>query len=227
MQLKDFLRLIRFPATFTAISNIIVAYAISSNEIKLIELIILCISSAFLYSAGMILNDYADKKNDKLHNPKRPLPSGSVNESTALLFGITFIATGIGFAFFASLKSGFVSIVLSFIILSYDFVLKKTFIGAAIGMGLCRAINILLGMSMGNNLMWLVVFWFLYIAVLTSIARFENLSIRIKKIVIVLLTIIPFIDAIILFIYNYNLLGSLVAGLLIPIFYFKKKFSMT
>jgi geranylgeranylglycerol-phosphate geranylgeranyltransferase len=48
----------------------------------------------------MIINDYYDLEVDKVNEPKRPLSSGTVKPSTALLFAILLLALGISSSFF-------------------------------------------------------------------------------------------------------------------------------
>ncbi|NNG88201.1 UbiA family prenyltransferase, partial [Streptomyces cacaoi] len=42
------------------------------------------VSSLFLYEAGMALNDWADRDEDAVERPDRPLPSGRIAPSAAL-----------------------------------------------------------------------------------------------------------------------------------------------
>ena len=137
----------------SALSNILMGFLlINASWQPWPSLVLLLISSACLYSAGMILNDYFDRDVDQESSPGRPIPSGQISPNSALLVGISLCGIGIASATVAgALASGFlkpliVSVSLTVAILLYDWVLKKTAI-APLFMGLCRFLNVLLGAS--------------------------------------------------------------------------------
>lgn len=49
-----------------------------------------------LTAASMVINDYYDRKTDEINEPNRPIPSGAVKPSEALVFAV--VLSGIGFA---------------------------------------------------------------------------------------------------------------------------------
>ncbi|WP_166020489.1 UbiA family prenyltransferase, partial [Streptomyces chilikensis] len=55
-------------------------------------------ASLCLYSAGMALNDWADREEDARERPGRPLPSGRVGPGAALAAAGTLTAAGLGCA---------------------------------------------------------------------------------------------------------------------------------
>src|SRR5690606_7494264 len=74
-----YLRLIRAPAVFTAISNIVAAHLVAaSGVIEWGSLAALVLASCALLAAGMVLNDCFDQYVDARTHPKRPLPSRAV-----------------------------------------------------------------------------------------------------------------------------------------------------
>jgi len=227
-KLKSYLYLIRFPNVFTAASNIIAAYVVSnSGKIDVFHLLLLVFSSVLLYSSGMVFNDYHDRKQDAVNSPDRPIPSGNVSEKEALILGISLALLGLGLTSIVSLKALVVGSILLIAILNYDFLLKKHHLIAALGMGLCRAINWLLGMTTGEIKLSYSLFWLVYIAFLTFMARFEAGNKKIKKYVIMGLSFIPVIDALILVGNGFYIWGVVVISLLIPITILKRKFYMT
>jgi len=227
-KLKSFLYLIRFPNVFTAASNILAAYVIStSGKIDLPDLLLLVFSSVLLYSSGMVFNDYHDRKQDALSSPNRPIPSGNVSVSEALILGSSLALLGLVLTALVSFKALIIGLILLIAILNYDFLLKKHHLIAALGMGLCRAFNWLLGMSTGEIKMSYSLFWLVYIALLTFMARFESKNKKIKKYVIMGLSFIPVIDALILVGNGFYIWGIVVISLLIPITILKRKFYMT
>lgn len=66
-QIKDYLTLVRVPNLFTLPSNVLVGYFSSNiyNVIEINTIILVILSSACLYAAGVIFNDIADKQTDR------------------------------------------------------------------------------------------------------------------------------------------------------------------
>ncbi|WP_237525603.1 UbiA family prenyltransferase, partial [Streptomyces sp. SID4985] len=55
-------------------------------------------SSLCLYEAGMALNDWADRAEDAVECPHRPLPSGRIRPAAALTAACALTATGLALA---------------------------------------------------------------------------------------------------------------------------------
>jgi 4-hydroxybenzoate polyprenyltransferase len=110
----------------------------------------------------MVWNDYFDQDQDRRERPTRPLPSGQVTPREAVRLGMGLLAAGVCFACLAGLTHpkdsaiSYLSPVLAVLlvggILLYDRWLKRTWLGP-IGMGLCRFLNVLLGVSVVGGLM--------------------------------------------------------------------------
>jgi 4-hydroxybenzoate polyprenyltransferase len=107
-------------------------------------------SSILLYVSGIVFNDFFDFDLDKRNRPSRPLPSGKVSKRAALAIAATAMLAGnivalvtIGFAAFC------VTLVLSAIIIAYDYALKSNFIAGTAAMSAARAVNVILGASPG------------------------------------------------------------------------------
>ena len=120
----------------------------SSMEIPLGDLILLCLSSIFLYAGGVVLNDFFDADLDAVERPERPIPSGQVSRAAVLRFGLILILIGIGLAVLCRPESGAIAFALSGMIVLYDWKAKHTALGGPLAMGSCRALNLLLGMSL-------------------------------------------------------------------------------
>ncbi|MGJ8692871.1 MAG: UbiA family prenyltransferase [Thalassotalea sp.] len=170
------LKLVRAPAGLTAVSNIIAAAVIASNNQLSADIILLICASIFLYFSGMALNDCFDYQEDFSERATRPIPSGEISLKNAWLFGISLMAAGILFAFSYSLSAGFISIALATAIVLYNGVIKKGFIGS-ICMASCRYVNWLLGASFvglaaSSYLMALPIFF--YIVGLTFLSKQET-----------------------------------------------------
>lgn len=147
--LRQFLLLVRLPNIFTTPTNILTGYfavVLPSGNVDALQVSYLIFSSALLYVAGIVFNDYFDIEIDLRERPHRPLPSKSITTKKALLIGIISLLSANLLAFLAGVSSFVVCIVLSAIIIGYDYRLKNTLIGPIV-MGSTRSLNIILGAS--------------------------------------------------------------------------------
>ncbi|HKU49375.1 MAG TPA: UbiA family prenyltransferase [Nitrososphaera sp.] len=145
---RQYLLLVRLPNVFTAPSNILAGYfaAVPVAEANGPHLAALAISSALLYVAGIVLNDYADIEVDRVERPSRPLPSGAVPKKHALAIAITAIVIANALALTVSTVSLAVSAALTAAIIAYDFKLKRGS-AAPFSMAFTRFLNVILGAS--------------------------------------------------------------------------------
>lgn len=156
------LKLMRLPTVFTALSNILCGYYVGSHDRHLPTIVaqpalwLLLLASAGLYLGGMVLNDVFDVALDSVERPERPIPSGRVSRRAAATFGAMLMMLGVLSAWFAGRISdtGFNSVVIGVIlaasVILYDALLKNTF-AAPLGMGACRFLNLLLGASCATS----------------------------------------------------------------------------
>ncbi len=174
-----YLRLVRIPNTFTALSNALATHLIATGgDIRWLELLGLMAASALLYSGGMVLNDCFDAEEDRRDRPFRPIPSGQVPMATAWGLGAVLLALGVAAAAMVGGRPLGWALVLSGLILCYDAYAKHTPLGS-VAMGACRYANWGLGLSIadlgaGQWLLPLVVF--VYVAALTVLSRIETLG---------------------------------------------------
>lgn len=151
-RLRAYLELVRLPNVFTAISNVLLGYwFVTPPPGNLAVLAALLAASSGLYLAGIVLNDVFDVEIDRHERPQRPLPSGRVRVRTAALFGAELLLVGTALGWLAGYlvgnsTCGAVATLLAAAVLLYDGWAKTTPLGPAV-MGLCRGLNVLLGMS--------------------------------------------------------------------------------
>ena len=147
--LRQYLILVRLPNVFTAPSNVLTGYlaaVVPAANADALQLFLLLLSSILLYIAGTVFNDYFDIELDKRERPYRPLPSGGITKKVALLIAIISLISANILAFTASMSSLAVCIIMSVMVIGYDYKLKNTFFGP-IAMGIIRSLNIILGAS--------------------------------------------------------------------------------
>ena len=176
-RLIDYLQLMRVPAVFTALSNILAAHLIATQgSIAWLPLILLMASSAALYTGGMVLNDWFDYQTDLQERPERPLPAGRIRRRSAFLLGIGLLLCGIASAFLVSNRSLSIALLIACLILLYDGLLKGSLVGS-LNMGGCRYFNWLLGLStlpLTAEQLIIPLPIFVYIASLTWLSREEE-----------------------------------------------------
>ena len=163
-RMRTYAQLVRLPNVFTALADIclggLAAWALTPR----LDLgswwsfACLLLASACLYSAGMVWNDYFDIEQDRKERPFRPMPSGRVTPRLALQIGGGLLAAGLALAVLAGWRPGgwsaapvILAGLLTAAILLYDGWLKRTWVGP-VGMGTCRFLNVLLGLTVPASL---------------------------------------------------------------------------
>lgn len=137
--------LLRLPALFTVPGDALAgAAAIGARPGRATLLAIG--SSLCLYEAGMALNDWADRAEDAIDRPHRPIPSGRIHPAAALAAAGAFTAAGVGLALRAGRVPGALAGALAATVWAYDLGLKRTPAGP-VAMGAARGLDVLLGAS--------------------------------------------------------------------------------
>jgi 4-hydroxybenzoate polyprenyltransferase len=168
----------------TSVSDVLAGVAISGFLFEAtfqtnytVPLALLCISTMGLYGGGVVFNDVFDQALDKAERPERPIPRGVVTIKEARGLGILLLFTGIITALLVSNLSGLLAMSIVIAALLYNKFSKHHPVLGPLNMGLCRGLNLLLGISIITAAVseW----WFLgfvpviYIAAITMISRGE------------------------------------------------------
>ncbi|MFD4786088.1 SCO3242 family prenyltransferase [Streptomyces sp. NPDC058459] len=135
--------LLRLPALFTVPGDVLAGAATTPGHPGPRTLWAIG-SSLCLYEAGMALNDWADRAEDAVERPHRPLPSGRVRPAAALTAACALTATGLALAARAGRPALGVAAPLAVAVWAYDLGLKRTPAGPA-AMAAARALDLLLG----------------------------------------------------------------------------------
>ncbi|MEU1470460.1 SCO3242 family prenyltransferase [Streptomyces sp. NPDC005761] len=101
-------------------------------------------ASLCLYEAGMALNDWADRDEDAVDRPHRPIPSGRITPRAALTAAGVLTGAGLALAACASRPALTVATGLAATVWAYDLRLKHTPAGPA-AMAAARGLDLLLG----------------------------------------------------------------------------------
>ncbi|CAM5386047.1 hypothetical protein GCM10010345_83310 [Streptomyces canarius] len=146
-RLRAWAELLRLPALFTVPGDALAgAAAVGARPGR--GCLLAIGSSLCLYEAGMALNDWADRAEDAVERPHRPLPSGRVRPAAALTAACALTAAGLALAARAGRPALAVATPLAATVWSYDLLLKRTPAGPA-AMAAARALDLLLGAAAG------------------------------------------------------------------------------
>ncbi len=180
-RLFGFLRLTRPANIVTAISDIfagaaVAGYVSGANEWH--SLPWLMISTIGLYGGGVVFNDVFDADLDRIERPERPIPSGLISEKEGAILGTTLLIIGVAAALlFSVYPSGIIAFAIAVAALVYDKWGKHHSFLGPLNMGLCRGLNLLLGISLVPEALfrygYLAVVPIIYIAAITMISQGE------------------------------------------------------
>ena len=186
MNINPYVILIRPANIVTAISDILAGSAIAGYFVELYtpsisKLILLLLSTSCLYAGGIVFNDIFDINIDRSERPERPLPNGQISLKNAQIFGITLFILGILFSLLVQFESGIIAFLTSLMALIYDRYTKDYLVVGSLNMGLCRGLNLMLGMSIlprivYSNLIWICIIPIIFIAAITLISKGEVLG---------------------------------------------------
>jgi len=185
-KIGGYLRLARPANLPTAAADILAGVCVAgvlvfSNDVQgnesilLYNVFYLILSSVLLYAGGVVLNDVFDHKVDKIERPERPIPSGLISLPAASFFGGLLLVLGVASSYWVGDLSVLVALLLAMSILLYDAIAKKHEFFGPLVMGFCRALNLILGISiLGElSLAWLAIVPMIYIYAITLISRGE------------------------------------------------------
>lgn len=180
-KLIGLLRLTRPANIITAMSDIMAGVAIAAfynSRLEPTSLFWLILATVGLYGGGVVFNDVFDAELDRVERPERAIPSGLIMVKEAVLLGSILLIVGVSAASFVSLfPSGAIALAIAIAAIVYDKWGKHHALIGPLNMGLCRGLNLLLGMSiLGYSVFqfsYLAVVPIIYISAITMISRGE------------------------------------------------------
>jgi len=172
----------------TAVSDILAGIAIACfavrikwTELSFLPVFLLVLSTIGLYGGGVVFNDVFDAELDKTERPERPIPSGLISKNSAAVFATILLILAVVVAALVHEQllssSFFVALSIAIAAVLYDKWGKHHSFLGPLNMGLCRGLNLLLGMSIFPEV--LLAYWpisfvpVIYIAAITMISRGE------------------------------------------------------
>nr|WP_254404884.1 UbiA family prenyltransferase [Streptomyces sp. AC627_RSS907] len=142
-RIRAWAELLRVPAVFTVPGDVLAGAAAAGGR-PTRRTALAAGASLCLYEAGMALNDWADREEDAVARPHRPLPSGRVRPGAALAAAGALSAAGLALAACAGRRAFAVAVPLTATVWAYDLGLKHTPAGPA-AMAAARSLDLLLG----------------------------------------------------------------------------------
>ena len=169
-QLRAWAQLVRIPNTLTACADVLAGFTLAAGAWWQFSgiapsLVAAALASICLYWAGMVLNDVHDLAVDTAQRRNGPLVIGLIAVGTARKAGWALLLLGIALAGVSAYLLPTTdtttpywiviatATVLATVIVAYDSSLKATLIGPIL-MGLCRGLNLLVGVSLGACIQW-------------------------------------------------------------------------
>jgi 4-hydroxybenzoate polyprenyltransferase len=143
---RGYFELLRPPNVVTAIADVLAGYAVAGRGAAS-RLPWLLAATACLYAGGVVLNDYFDRAVDASERPERPIPSGRVPAAHAGALGGALLAGGVAAAFGATSTAGAMALAIAVCVLLYDARAKRHAFAGPLAMGVCRGLNVALGMA--------------------------------------------------------------------------------
>jgi 4-hydroxybenzoate polyprenyltransferase len=185
-----YLRLLRVGMLFSPAADVVAGLAVAALPWDLAA-VRAALASTCVYAGGMVLNDHADRAEDALARPERPIPSGQVAPRTALALGLGLllaaVALGPAPAFYAGL---------GLLVLAYDYAGKRVvWLGALVMAGL-RGLNLsspwlVLGAGpLPDPLLYAALAYAVYICAVTLLGWMEDQP-RAKPKAVLALAVLP------------------------------------
>jgi 4-hydroxybenzoate polyprenyltransferase len=146
-------RLLRLPNLFTVPGDPIAGYLLASGGVLGWNVLGAVAAALCLYCAGLLLNDYFDRRVDARERPDRPIPSGAIRARKVLVVGCMLLPLGVLLAFgTGGWVTGLVAFGVALAVFVYDAGLKRIPQLGCLVMGLCRAGSVLLGAAAADGL---------------------------------------------------------------------------
>ena len=176
-----FFRLTRPANIVTAVSDILAGVAIAGflteQTSDYAPVLWLVLATIGLYGGGVVLNDVFDAELDATERPERPIPSGLISVGEAARLAVFLLVLGVFSAYLVSQLSGVLAFTTAVAVVVYNKWSKHNAFFGPLNMGLCRGLNLVLGISCVSA--QVSAYWYLgfvpvvYIAAITMISRGE------------------------------------------------------
>ncbi len=146
--------------------SLILIIAVISGEIIVLKhlpdfylLILSLITPVFISMSAFAINDYFDVKTDRENKIDRPIVTGAIKKTNALLISLICLFIGIFSSFFINMNAFAIAIFFGLISILYSYKLKDVFLIGNIFIGISMAIPFIFGnYVVSNNISISIVF---------------------------------------------------------------------
>lgn len=180
-RLTAWLELLRVPNLFSVPGDILggacLTALLTQGTIPVGRVALTVLASLCCYAGGVVQNDIVDEAEDWYHRPERPLPSRRITRQAALIGWFICLTISLGAGMLAGRKVLLTLLVLHGLVALYNLKLKKYLYRGSLAMGLCRGMNLFLGVVLiGWHPLLLAVLAAetFYVTALTVLADSEN-----------------------------------------------------
>ena len=157
MALRPYIVLMRPANLVTSAADVLAGVAITGvvldqlTQTQIGSLLMLVLASVCLYGGGVVFNDVFDYELDAKERPERPIPSGQVSLKQAAIQAIFLYIVAILLASQVSFLSEMIAIAIAIMATTYDKWAKHHRFLGPVTMGICRGLNLLLGISFSTE----------------------------------------------------------------------------
>ncbi|MFZ9011529.1 MAG: UbiA family prenyltransferase [Anaerohalosphaeraceae bacterium] len=142
----------RLPNLFTVPGDVLAGFLLAGiatrNKDYDCKSLLFCMgASVCVYCAGLLQNDYCDRKKDAAFRPDRPIPAGLISADSVVSVAMVMFLLGLLSSWAAGAFPLIVCVAMVCTVISYNCLTKKIALLGAMNMGLCRGLNLLLGAS--------------------------------------------------------------------------------
>lgn len=151
MTLTGWLRFVRIANACTTLADVsagwVLATSLHAHEPNLLNLAMALIACMLIYGLGIITNDLGDIDEDVRHHPERALPSGQTLPRTAWCVAAGFCVIAGGLLIATGTTAAWVALLLTALIVLYNFILPDGSWASSLSMGACRGAAVVLGFA--------------------------------------------------------------------------------
>jgi hypothetical protein len=174
---RGYLALARISNSPTVVSDALAGAALAGALWPNATVIAVAAAMVLFYTAGMVLNDVCDYAIDQVQRPERPLPSGVVSRSEAIVAVVALFVVGSALLWSAGTAPFLSGLVLIGVIVVYDLWHKTNPISPAIMAAARALVYITAGLAVAGTLSNQLLLWagllFAFVVGLTAIAKAE------------------------------------------------------
>lgn len=191
---RNYLELCRVSNIPTVWTNVLTAVVLAGNGFSWTVFLSLSLSMSLFYAGGMCLNDICDITPDRIKKSSRPLVTGRISIRNAALFTCALFTAAMGLLAVMPFPRAFLAgIALFAVIVAYDMLHKATPLTVILMAG-CRLMVFVVSSyavtgRMVPSIALAALIHFLYVIILSIVARHENNRIRPFKLPIIPLMI--------------------------------------